>query len=103
MRLSHHLCKLKDNDENVSSHDVLIATFNIPKGQTPLKQIDYSNSYEDFVVERPIWNRGNLLGYQQQASSEIKNILEQFPDHHFVPEVTELISNSLIHAAKLNF
>ena len=97
-----HLCKLNHHD-NLSSHDVIVGKIKIEFNNKEASSIDYSNTYEDFRVNKPKWNTVGLDDYQTEVNKMFIDIFTKYDDPIFNPVLSELVSKALVTSAELNF
>ena len=101
--LEGHLCKLQQSS-NLSSHDVIIGSLFIPETETETNNnINYSDTYKSFKVNKPIWDATNVDKYQQIVNKALVDIFETFPEPKFIPAMSEMCSNALVLSAELAF
>ena len=102
IRLQDHLC-LKDNSENLSSHDVIIGRIFLPSSRVESLSTDYSCSYSDFIVKKPKWNRAGMEGYQKDTEILLQNLSEKYDEVEYIPALCEMFSKALVLSAEKNF
>ena len=100
--LFKHLCKL-DNHANLSSHDALVAKLFSPKIEKSVKEKDYSQTYETFLVKKPKWDEPGIHGYQSESARVLNNLLLEFNEPEYIPLLSELFSKMLVLSAENNF
>ena len=66
IHFKEHLC-LKDDQSNLSSHDVILGEILLPLSQSEVSAVDYSASYSDFIVKKPKWDSDGKGKYQIQT------------------------------------
>ena len=90
----------RDNPENLSSHDPVIASLHIPeRGYDP--DINYSHTYTDFTHQRIVWDSSRLPIYQSLSASALAEYEEEFKDPEYTPLKCELFSRILVRSAEL--
>ena len=94
------LCKL-EYPMNLSSHDVVVASLTLPEKENDSIKSDYTNTYKQFVVNKPKWLPTDIELYQQTVNKALLDIFERFEKPEFVPALTEMCSNALVISAEL--
>ena len=102
VKMHKHLCKL-DYFSNLSSHDVIVGNISLPSIKSVENEKDYSTTYTDFPVAKPLWNEDGLPGYQKQSSEILQSLLSKFNQPEFIPVLSELFSKMLVISAENNF
>ena len=97
-----HLCQ-KENPCNLSSHDVILGQITFPIEPIFEDETDYSSSYTDFKRKKPIWNESGMIGYQNQSSMILGEIMSNFNEPFFIPVLSEMFSQALVISAEQNF
>ena len=96
------LCQ-KDHDENLSSHDVIVAKLDLPIVLNVTNEKDYSSSYSDFHVKKPKWDEERIPKYQTQTAEIIGEMMSTFDQPFFIPALVEMFSRMLVVSAEHNF
>ena len=94
-----HLCQL-ENSSNISSHDVIVGNLKIPEIETVNSKIDFSNTYQPFLVKKPLWDESGKENYQKQTHDILNNLFETFDGPEFVPALSEMFSKMLVISAE---
>ena len=102
VELLEHICCLETSD-NLSSHDVIVSQVSLPNGIQKVDSADYTSTYTDFLVKKPLWNENDLPCYQMKVSETLKYIVSEFNDPAFLPVVSELVSKALVTSAEESF
>ena len=102
LELFEHLC-LKDNHENLSSHDVLVGKMILPDVPKATIGQDFSSTYTDFLVKKPKWSESGLAGYQAQTAQVLQEMFSRFNMVEHIPTLTEMCSKMLVISAEQNF
>ena len=97
-----HLCKL-ENSANLSSHDVILGEIKIPFENEINSEEDFTNTYEEFVVKKPKWDKSGISNYQEQTFNVLSQLFANFKGPQFIPALTEMISKTLVLSAEMNF
>ena len=93
IKFFEHLCTL-ENDDNLSSHDVILGELNLKMGAEPVSAVVYSHTYEDFVAKKPKWNKLNLDKYQQETSFVLQELLNTYHEPEFIPALSEMFAKA---------
>ena len=102
MKFHDHLCKL-ENTTNLSSHDALLASIKFPLIAEDTKEADYSESYQDFTVNRPNWDEAGISAYQEQTFTVLSDLFQNLEGPEFIPALAEMCSKTLVISAEQNF
>lgn len=60
VQFTEQLCQ-KENDDNLSSHDVIVGQLCLPQNTIITSEPDYSSSYTDFNRKKPRWDESGML------------------------------------------
>ena len=101
VRFKEHIC-LKNNPTNISSHDVIVGEIFFPPTKEAMSEIDYSESYTDFIVKKPKWHHSNTEEYEAQTTRILKELSETYNDKAFIPTLCEMFSRALVISAENN-
>ena len=102
VELFEHICSLEASD-NFSSHDVIVSQVILPNDEHQADSTDYSSTYTDFSVKRPLWNSDGLPLYQKKVSETLNFISNEFKEPAFLPVISELVSKALVTSAESSF
>ena len=94
------ICKL-DDPVNISSHDVILGNLKILKVNNEEEEIDYSNTYEEFIPTKIIWTENQE--YQRITAEILNNLLETFDLPEHLPSLAEMSSNMIAICAEKYF
>ena len=86
-----------DNPLNFSSHDLLLTVLSIPAAKA--QDSKYSETYEDFYIDKVLWKSSDISKYQEYAGSLLSKAESSFPDAECIPMKCELYSTLLVNAA----
>ena len=100
--LQKHLCLL-EHPHNLSSHDVLIGKLYFPRIEVHMTETDYSDTYSQFTVAKPIWDEAGLDRYRDDTFHILKYLTEEFTEAEHIPILTELVAKGLTLSAENNF
>jgi hypothetical protein len=100
--LSSHLCKI-DESSNMSAHDLILGNLTFSNEYKSSKQEDFSSSYTDFEVKKPIYDPNNLHNYQNQISEILNDAFKVYNETEEIPILSEIVSKTLVTSAKMNF
>ena len=99
VQFKQQLC-LKDNPENISSHDVIIGEVFLPIIEEQKTNKDYSSSYTEFTVKKPKWNKSNKEEYQSETAKVLKKLTEIYNGKEFIPTLCEMFSKTMVISAE---
>ena len=94
------LCTL-NTPENLSSHDPVTATLQLPASQPSKCTADYSDTFTDFKQQRVVWDNANLENYQHTAATALAEYENMFPLLEHIPLKCELFSRILVQSAEV--
>ena len=98
-----HLCLLTQ-PLNLSSHDAIVGTVCFPETQAEKNdEIDFTNTYTEFSISKPVWSETGVEGYKKQTSNLLKYIFDEFQEEEHIPLLSELVANALTFSAENNF
>ena len=63
-------------------------------------EIDYTHTYEEFTVTKPIWNTIISSEYQTLAHTALEATFNKFPEAEHIPLLAELFSKILVLSAE---
>ena len=102
VEFKEHICKL-DVTENLSSHDVIVGKIKVPVERNEHKEIDFSHTYTDFTVKKPIWNSEGIVYYQKQCADTLAYLVNNFNQSECIPILSELTSKMFVLSAENSF
>ena len=102
VKFLEHLCKLR-NSANLSSHDVIIGDLSLPFFPEEKSETNYSETYQPFLVNKPIWDESGIQHYQDQTYNILSGLLETFQGPEFTPALSEMFSKTLVLSAENSF
>ena len=102
MNLKDHLCQ-KEDDDNISAHDVIVGDISIAQSTSEEAETDYSTTYTEFKVKKPKWDMNNTERYQEQTARIMDELLVKFDQPEEIPILTEMLSKMFVLSAELNF
>ena len=85
----YHLCKL-ENSANLSSHDVIVGALKIPLAVENNVEIDFTNTYAEFVVNKPKWDELGISNYQEQTFKVLSDLFDKYKGPEFIPALSEM-------------
>ena len=92
---------LMDNPDNLSSHDPVSVSLQVPSSSTTTPEPDYTHTYTDFIQQKIVWETDRLNMYQETAAKFLLHYEVMFPLPEHIPLKCELYSNILVKAAEL--
>ena len=95
------LC-LKENSDNVSSHDVILGLLHTPSVNTAPESKSMTN-YTDFQVLKPKWNTENIELYQNNTAEMLEQLIQRYNSVDDIPILCEMFSKTLVLSAETNF
>ena len=103
---SHKISKIMSictlyTPENLSAHDPVIASLQIPQHTASSPSSDYSHTYRDFTQHKVVWDPQNLQHYQETTLKVLAEYESQFPLPEHIPLKCELFSSILVKSAQL--
>ena len=78
---------------------VLFSIHKVPK----TVEIDYTNTYSEFIVRKPKWNTDCLLDYQKSFYDSFAYLMRNFTEPEHLPVLSELISKLFVDSAERSF
>ena len=97
------LCNQNDSD-NLSAHDVILGAVQLPHQKTSeTVKVDYSHTYEKFIVKKPNWEDSYVQNYQNLAHIALDDLFENFNSPEFIPALSEMCSKALVISAEKSF
>ena len=100
VKFMKHLCTL-EHSSNLSSHDVILGNISISRSDTQTPEKDYSDSYTNFTIRKPVWqDTTNLVNYQHEVSTSLDYIVNIFDGPEFLPIMSELMAKALVTSAE---
>ena len=67
------------------------------------QEADYTSTYTEFCVKKPLWNESGISGYQNQSAQVLGEMMTEFDQPIFIPVLSEMFSKMLVISAELNF
>ena len=102
MKFKEHL-RLKDDANNICSHDVIVGEVNLPISKEESTTLDFSSTYTPFIVKKPKWNVSGLEGYQIQTERILLELTDSYDKLEFIPVLSEMFAKALVLSAENNF
>ena len=97
-----HICQKLESD-NLSAHDVIVGDISIVQSTSKQAEVDYSETYTEFRVKKPKWDKDNVENYQEQTARILSELVDKFDQPEEIPILTEMFARTLVLSAEQNF
>ena len=97
-----HICQKLESD-NLSAHDVIVGDISVVQSTSKQAEVDYSETYTEFHVKKPKWDKDNVENYQEQTARILSELVDKFDQPEEIPILTEMFSRTLVLSAEQNF
>ena len=94
---------MKDDPNNISSHDVIIGEVFLPGVEEDAPKAFESASYSQLILNKPKWNESGMSEYQSQTARVLQELSEEYDKVEYIPALCEMISKTLVISAENNF